>query len=129
MSDRAGRQSSRFADDRGVIQDLLVGPVDAITQIDTVAGAIRGNHVHWQTIQWTYVVSGRLRVVTERGGARADDEYGPGAFLVEAPGTAHAWQALEDTRVLVFTRGPRSGPAYETDTQRLAEPLLPGPPR
>jgi quercetin dioxygenase-like cupin family protein len=113
-----------FADHRGLIRDLLAGPIDAITQIDTVAGAVRGNHVHHQTIQWTYVVSGRLRVVHVVGGVRLDDEFGPGQLLVDAPGVPHAWQAVTDCRVLVFTRGPRSGRGYESDTYRLVRPLL-----
>jgi quercetin dioxygenase-like cupin family protein len=45
-----------------------------------------------------------------------------GEMIEEPAGIPHAWKALdEDTIVLVFTRGPRSGQAYETDTQRLPE--------
>jgi quercetin dioxygenase-like cupin family protein len=112
----------RFEDGRGVIQDLLITPLDAVTQIFTRKGAIRGNHYHQHTTQWTYVVSGRLRMVTSRG---EDHVYEPGEMVCDLPGVAHAWQALEDTTVLVFTRGPRSGVDYESDTERLEVPLLP----
>ena len=118
----------RHEDDRGVIQDLLVTPLDAVTEIRTRKGAIRGNHVHRATTQWTYVVSGLLRVVTQRnGGPLRDRVYAPGDMACEHPGVTHAWEALEDTTVLVFTKGPRSGTAYETDTYRQpeAERLLP----
>jgi len=118
----------RHEDGRGVIQDLLVTPLDAVTEIRTRKGAIRGNHVHRATTQWTYVVSGLLRVVTQRnGGPLRDRVYGPGDMACEHPGVTHAWEALEDTVVLVFTKGPRSGTAYESDTFRLpdAERLLP----
>ena len=118
----------RHEDGRGVIQDLLVTPLDAVTEIRTRKGAIRGNHVHRATTQWTYVVSGLLRVVTQRnGGPLRDRVYGPGDMACEHPGVTHAWEALEDTTVLVFTKGPRSGTAYESDTERLpdAERLLP----
>ena len=118
----------RHEDDRGVIQDLLVTPLDAVTEIRTRKGAIRGNHVHRATVQWTYVVSGLLRVVTQQnGGPLRDRVYGPGDMACEHPGVTHAWEALEDTVVLVFTKGPRSGTAYESDTFRLpdAERLLP----
>jgi quercetin dioxygenase-like cupin family protein len=111
--------ADRFEDARGVIQDLL-GPVDGVTLISTVSGAVRGNHVHDRTIQWTYIVSGALLVATPAGRA----EYPAGQMITEGMGIPHAWQALEDTVVLVFTRGPRSGEAYETDTRRLAEPLI-----
>jgi dTDP-4-dehydrorhamnose 3,5-epimerase-like enzyme len=117
--------ADRFEDERGVIQDLL-GPVDAVTEIFTRKGAVRGNHVHERTTQWTYIVSGKLRIVSSYppDGFIDDHEHGPGQLYEDVPGVAHAWQALEDTTVLVFTKGPRSGEAYESDTRRLEVPLL-----
>jgi len=111
----------RFEDERGVIRDLF-GPLDAVTHITTKAGAVRGNHVHAQTIQWTMILTGRMLIAT--GSGITHREYGPGQIACERPGVPHAWKALEDTEVLVFTRGPRSGDAYESDTQRLEKPLL-----
>jgi quercetin dioxygenase-like cupin family protein len=122
--------TDRFEDDRGVIQDLLVCPLDSVTRITSHKGAIRGNHFHKDTTQWTLVLSGLLRVVTEgsgysgAAGPRQERDYGPGEIACEAPGVAHAWLALEDTDVMVFTKGPRTGPAYETDTFRLETPML-----
>ena len=113
--------TDRFEDDRGVIQDLLTEPLDSVTEIFTRAGAVRGNHVHAETVQYTYVVSGKIRMVHHcKDGFITDEDYGPGAFVCDEPGDAHAWKAIEDTIVLVFTRGPRSGANYESDTQRLA---------
>lgn len=115
--------AGRFEDERGVIQDLL-GQVDAVTEITTVRGAVRGNHVHKVTVQWTYIVSGRMLMAwTEDDGAHTRIAQA-GDLITEAAGIPHAWKALEDTRVLVFTSGPRSGEAYETDTVRLEVPLL-----
>jgi quercetin dioxygenase-like cupin family protein len=113
-----------FTDHRGTITDLLVTPLDAVTRITSVAGAIRGNHVHAETTQWTLVLSGRLAIVTEKDGYRRRTEYAPGEMACEEPGVPHAWLALTDTEVLVFTKGPRSGAAYESDTQRLTVPLI-----
>jgi quercetin dioxygenase-like cupin family protein len=110
----------RFEDDRGVIQDLLDVPVDSVTRITTVEGAVRGNHYHKRTTQWTYVLTGSLLVTNGHTEMVVD----AGAMIVHAPGDPHAWKALEDTDCLVFTRGPRSGEDYETDTTRLEEPLL-----
>jgi len=112
----------RHEDERGVIQDLL-GPVGVVTEIVTRKGAIRGNHVHFETIQWTYIVSGRMRIVTgDPSGKVTDIVYKPGDMACELQGVAHAWQALEDCTCLVFTRGPRSGEDYESDTYRLTGP-------
>lgn len=116
--------ADRFEDHRGVIQDIL-GPVDAVTHIYTKANAIRGNHVHHKTIQYTWILKGRLLIVTDSPkNGRQRNIYGPGEMAVEEPGVAHAWLAIEDTEVLVFTKGPRSGEDYETDTVRLEVPIL-----
>jgi quercetin dioxygenase-like cupin family protein len=113
----------RHEDSRGVIQDLL-GRVDGVTEIFTRAGAVRGNHVHASTVQYTYVVYGLLRIAwTEDDGVHTR-EVRPCQLVTEPAGIPHAWKALTDCCVLVFTRGPRSGEAYESDTQRLKVPLL-----
>jgi quercetin dioxygenase-like cupin family protein len=116
--------SDRFEDHRGVIQDLLVTPLDGVTEIRTVRGAIRGNHFHKATTQWTYIASGRMLIVTDSPAGRQERVYGPGEMACEEPGTSHAWHALEDTVCVVFSRGPRTGEAYESDTFRLETPLL-----
>ena len=115
--------ADRFEDERGVIQDIL-GPIDCVTRIFTVRGGVRGNHVHKHTTQWTYVLYGKLLVVTEQNGIRLERAYKPGDLCCEEPGTAHAWKALEDTAVLVFARGPRAGEHYESDTFREGIKLL-----
>jgi quercetin dioxygenase-like cupin family protein len=113
--------TDRHEDARGVIQDLLTEPVDSVTEIFTKAGAVRGNHTHTETVQWTYVVSGKMWVVRRKpGGYPVAAQCLPGELICDEPGVAHAWKALEDTTVLVFTRGPRSGANYEDDVQRLA---------
>ena len=106
--------ADRFEDERGIIQDLL-GPVDAVTEIYTRKGHVRGNHYHPRTVQWTYVIEGEL-LISHSG---EEKTRGPGSFFFEPPGEPHAWKALLDTRVLVFTQGPRSGENYESDTVRL----------
>lgn len=112
--------ADRFEDERGVIQDLL-GRIDAVTEITTRRGAVRGNHIHQQTTQWTYVIDGVLEAAwTEDDGVHTKT-YGPGALIEEKAGIPHAWKARTDCKVLVFTKGPRSGQDYETDTQRLPE--------
>ncbi len=91
-----------------------------MTEIYTVAGAVRGNHVHYQTVQWTYVVSGMMQVVSRKpGGDPVTRVHEARSMFCEQPGVAHAWLALEDTVVLVFTRGPRAGEGYENDVVRL----------
>jgi quercetin dioxygenase-like cupin family protein len=66
------------------------------------------------------VTSGKLRMAS--GSRKFVVEAGQ--MCVHPPGEPHAWEALEDADCLVFTRGPRSGADYESDTYRLEEPLL-----
>lgn len=110
----------RHADGRGVITDLL-GRIDGVTEIFTVAGAVRGNHVHKLTTQWTYVLSGRMVFAWRGDDGLHTATHLPGSLVEEPAGVPHAWKAITGCRVLVFTKGPRSGEAYETDTSRLAE--------
>lgn len=116
--------ADRFEDDRGVIQDILPGPLDQVTEIFTKAGAVRGNHTHERTTQWTYIVSGRLLTAYLGEDGICKSEHIAGELITEPAGIPHAWKALEDTTVLVFTRGPRSGESYESDTVRLVSGLL-----
>lgn len=108
-----------FTDERGWIRDLIVDPDEAVTRIHTVKGAVRGNHFHKLTTQWTYVLSGSLQI--------ADGHnvmiIGPDEMVVHYPTEPHAWKALEDTDCLVFTSGPRAE-NYESDTYRLDKPIL-----
>jgi quercetin dioxygenase-like cupin family protein len=115
--------ADRFEDHRGHIQDLL-GPVDAVTEIFTRAGSVRGNHIHQRTTQYTYVAWGELRAAWTEDDGVHEKTYGPGSLITEPAGIPHAWKAETDCMVLVFTVGPRSGEAYETDTTRLAVPIL-----
>ena len=121
----AGRRlmADRFEDARGVIQDLL-GPVDSVTQIYTKKGAVRGNHMHRETVQFTFIVWGELLVAWVEDDGVHTKTYGPGDLVTEHAGVPHAWKAVADTLVLVFTKGPRSGANYESDTIRLEVPIL-----
>lgn len=107
----------RHEDARGVIEDIL-GPVDAVTRITTVANAVRGNHVHRETEQWTLVVSGRLLAACLLDDGQHEAEHGPGDLFHEPAGIPHAWRAIKDTVVIVLTRGPRALENYESDTIR-----------
>ncbi|HEX3580964.1 MAG TPA: DegT/DnrJ/EryC1/StrS family aminotransferase [Thermoanaerobaculia bacterium] len=114
-------------DFRGSISDILTGEnFDAATIITSRRGAVRGNHYHKDTIQWTYVLTGRVRVAAQvEGQERHEIEIGPGELVRHDVLEAHSILAVEDSTFLVLTRGPRSGEDYESDTYRLENPLHP----
>ncbi|TAK58159.1 MAG: cupin domain-containing protein [Dehalococcoidia bacterium] len=117
-----------FQDARGSIADVLEDEtIEHVTLITTAKGSVRGNHVHRATHQWLYIVSGALAyAVRADDGSLRTGTVGAGDVLGTGPMEAHALQALEDTTMVVMTRGPRGGREYESDTFRLSELLIEG---
>lgn len=109
-------------DARGTIADILYQtPIWHVSVIDSVAGAIRGNHYHKATTQYMYLTQGRLRYWYLS--APLDPVQSvivqPGDLVMTPPLEVHALEILEDTQFLVFTNGPRGGKDYESDTFRV----------
>lgn len=115
-----------FSDDRGKIIDILKqNTVEYATLITSKKHAIRANHFHKETFQWVYLLDGRMRVVGQMPGeAPSEVILEPGDLIVNVPLERHAFEALEDSTMLVLTRGPRGGDDYEKDTFRLEVPLI-----
>lgn len=115
-----------YEDDRGKIMDLIDGDIiSAVTYITCNKGSIRANHYHKKTSQYNYIISGKMKVVTQM----PDEEIKTviiekGGMFEIGPHERHAFQAVEDSELMVFTRGPRGGKDYESDTFRLDEPLI-----
>ena len=114
-----------FEDERGAITDILrQEPIDYVTVITSKKGALRGNHVHKETVQYVYVMDGRLKALSQMPGEPVRTAVlSKGDLIVNMPQEGHAFEALEDTTFLVLTRGPRGGENYEDDTFRLETPL------
>jgi oxalate decarboxylase/phosphoglucose isomerase-like protein (cupin superfamily) len=115
-----------FQDNRGQITDIIQHtPFDSVSVITCVKGAIRGNHFHKESIQYSYVLSGRMRALTQPpdGTVETADLFA-NDLLESPPFERHALQALEDSVLIIITRGPRGGKDYEDDTFRVS-PLQP----
>jgi quercetin dioxygenase-like cupin family protein len=108
-----------FEDARGTIRDLVTDEIHSITEITFTPGSIRGNHVHRHTTQWTYRVSGELTMATIDSGKVLERDLIAGDIVVSLPNEPHAFRAITQAKILVFTKGPRSGSNYELDTQRV----------
>lgn len=115
-----------FQDKRGKIIDLIENEsINAVTLITFTKGAVRANHFHKQTIQWNYVLSGKIKLVSQLPGKGAIESImQPGDFIATMQDEKHALQALENSNLLVLTKGPRGGKEYESDTFRLDTPLI-----
>lgn len=124
------RKSPAHADHRGAITDLHVGePVNALTTVTCNKGAVRGNHFHKLTTQYTYVLRGKLRYAGQTPGQPVEERtIAAGDLVTSLPLESHAFEALEDSELLAFCHGPRAGMDYEKDTYRLEYPLIPQTP-
>ena len=88
-------------------------------------GAVRANHYHKKTTQWNYVISGRIKLVTQfEDEAVQETILEKGDLVMTVPFEKHALVGIEDSELLVFTEGPRAGKDYESDTFRLDKPLI-----
>ena len=115
-----------FSDERGKIIDLVENEsINAITIVTFNKGEVRGNHYHKKTIQWNYLLSGRIKLKCQISGKDAVEVImNKGDFVVTLANERHALLGFEYSELLVLTKGPRSGREYETDTFRLEIPLL-----
>jgi len=118
--------SAAHEDDRGVITDLLIGEeINAITSLTMRSGAVRGNHYHRETQQWTYVVSGEVTYAESPiSGEKVLLPGLPGDLFLSEPWRVHAVRAEIASQIIVFTSGPRAGASYENDTVRVTDPIL-----
>jgi quercetin dioxygenase-like cupin family protein len=113
------------SDPRGTITDILDGtPVECVTLLTSRKGAVRGNHYHKKTTQYTYVLKGRFKIFSQRDGRTVTSKIvKAGELVITPPLERHAFHALEDSLFIACAHGPRSGRSYEVDTYRLETPL------
>jgi dTDP-4-dehydrorhamnose 3,5-epimerase-like enzyme len=63
--------SINYKDKRGLITDLLEKKtINAVTLITQKKGTVRGNHYHKKTIQWNYLLSGKIELVGKKNGKK-----------------------------------------------------------
>lgn len=114
-----------FCDDRGEIIDMVENEtINAVTLLTLKKGAVRGNHYHKKTYQWNYLLSGKIKFFSQiPGEAVKVSIMKKGDFILTKPNERHAIIGMEESELLVLTKGPRSGTEYESDTYRLDQPL------
>ncbi len=115
-----------FQDERGKIIDLLEKQnINAITFISQKKGKVRGNHYHKKTIQWNYLLKGKITIYSKIKNQKTKPiTLNPGDLVLTSKHESHAIKAIQNCEFLVFTQGPRGGKEYENDTYRLKKPLI-----
>ena len=113
-----------FKDKRGVIIDLIQKEkINAITYITISKGSVRGNHFHKKTYQWNYIIKGQMKLITRKKNKIKKIILKKNDICLTEPFEHHALIGVTKCEVLVFTRGPRGGKEYESDTFRLVKKL------
>ena len=106
--------------------DLLNGvDIKHVGYISSKAGSVRGNHFHKQASQYTYLISGKMEIISRDPGCEPESVVvSKGELFLDPPLTEHAMRFIEDTEMLVLTTIPRDAGGYEDDTVRLDNPLI-----
>jgi dTDP-4-dehydrorhamnose 3,5-epimerase-like enzyme len=115
-----------FEDERGTIMDIFSNvSIEHATIIHSKKGSVRGNHYHKETVQMDFIVSGQIRILSQKVGEEKITEaiLNANDLIVHQPSEAHTMIALEDTIFVTFAKGLRGGEQYESDTFRLVKPL------
>lgn len=120
------KKKINFKDRRGLIRDIITGDkIDAVTLLTCKRGAIRGNHFHKKTIQYLYVISGKLLCSSQIKNKPIEiKEVTEGSLIINPAGEKHAFKAIKESLLLCMAKGARKGTDYEKDTFRLAKPIL-----
>ena len=114
-----------FKDSRGIISDLIEKEnINAVTFITLNKNSVRGNHYHKKTIQWNYILSGKVIFISELNGKKKTLIGNKGELIKLDIKEKHALKGLKKSEFLVFTKGPRGGKEYENDTFRLKKKLI-----
>tara|TARA_B100000035_G_scaffold109507_1_gene92944 strand:+ start:103 stop:480 length:378 start_codon:yes stop_codon:yes gene_type:complete len=115
-----------FEDNRGAIRDILVKEkIDFVTIIFNKKNSVRGNHYHKETVQYLYVLEGSILVASKFEGKEIEKKVlTEGDLLLNEPFEWHAIKSIEDSKLLILTRGLRGGEDYEADTFKIDKPIL-----
>ncbi len=110
-----------FTDKRGSISDILEEPVGHIGIITFAKGVVRANHYHKKSVQYSYVLEGKieLTIADTKGKKKRKYIIDKGTLTTIPTHTAHAYKALTKATILDITTFDRKGNAYEDDTFRI----------
>jgi dTDP-4-dehydrorhamnose 3,5-epimerase-like enzyme len=114
----------QFTDERGAITDLFYkANMNHGCIITNTPKAVRGNHYHKLTTQYTLVLNGTLNYYSKPVDSDEPVQLfvaSHGDMIISEPGEIHAMRAGEHgCTFIAFAEGPRGGEDYESDTYRV----------
>lgn len=110
-----------FKDTRGIILDILEKPVSHIGLVTFKKGAVRGNHYHKKSTQYSYVLGGKIELTIKKINEKRAKKIilKEGDLTTIPPNMIHAYRAIEDSSMLDLTTYRRGKAGYEKDTVRV----------
>ncbi|MDP2676833.1 MAG: cupin domain-containing protein [bacterium] len=112
-----------FRDTRGDIFDIVEDEIHHIGFITFRKGAVRANHYHKRSTQYTYVIKGKIELMTKDAkhkNAKAKKIImSEGVLAVIPPFIIHAYRALTPASIIDCTTESRNADGYEKDTIRV----------
>lgn len=111
-----------YADQRGIIQNVILSPITSVARIRSVRGSVRANHYHLTDWHYALVESGRVLYFEREIGATDIPEpkrYGPGEMFFTPPMKEHTMLFTEDSVIYTFARNVRSHESHESDLVRV----------
>ena len=111
-----------FADERGIIANILDESINHVAIITSKAGSIRGNHYHPKQIQYVYLVKGKYENISKglnNKNAKIESKIIKlGTLVITAPMVAHAMRFLEDSIILNLTTDNRDSNKFSKHTKK-----------
>jgi len=124
INHNAEKGLGQHTDERGTITDLFYAcNINHGCIITNEPGAVRGNHYHKLTTQYTLVLDGSLTYYSRPVDNTEPVQTfvaGPGDMIISEPMEIHAMRSGNDgCTFIAFAEGPRGGEDYELDTHRV----------
>jgi quercetin dioxygenase-like cupin family protein len=129
INHNAEKGLGQHTDERGTITDMFYAKtINHGCIITNKPLAVRGNHYHKLTTQYTLVLSGSLNYYARTLDNNDIQTFTAihGDMIISEPGEIHAMRAGEHgCTFMAFAEGPRGGEDYESDTYRV-DSIVPG---
>lgn len=112
-----------FSDHRGDILDILEDKVEHIGMVTfSKKGLERGKHYHKKSTQYTYILDGKVKLITSdvKGKNRQEFVLERGVFAAIPPNVVHTYVSLTKAEMLDMTTVSRKKQGYEKDTIRVS---------
>ncbi len=111
-----------FIDKRGVIQNLLLIPINSVAIITSKAGTVRSNHYHKTDWHYLYIISGSMNYYERDVEGSGDVDpllVTAGQMVFTPPMQVHKTEFLEDTVMVSFAKNIRDHEHHEQDLVRV----------